>query len=49
MNERDRPPPVAGHRIARIDHRRAAMFGGAGLGGLRNTLWVIDLDSKVCM
>ena len=43
-----RPPPLAGHRIARIDQQRAAMFGGRGIHfKLSDDLWVIDLNERV--
>ena len=46
-----RPPPLGGHRMAKIDEERAAMFGGTGPGknGRSNDLWVLNLDQSVSL
>ena len=44
-----RPSPRGGHRMARIDDERAAMFGGKGEHDRNNELWVLNLDQNVSL
>ena len=45
----ERPPPCAGFSLTMIDPRRAVLFGGREEKGKSNDVYILDLQSMVCI
>jgi len=42
----DKPPPLTGHTFTKIDHHRAAVFGGF-FGNRTNDTYMLDMETWV--
>ena len=42
-----RPPPIDGHCMVRFDSHRAAMYGGTSGNTVLDSLYIVDLETRV--
>ena len=42
-----RPPPIGGHCMVRFDSHRAVVFGGTSGDIVLDSLYVVDLETRV--
>ena len=42
-----RPPPTGGHCMVRFDSHRAVLYGGTHEEEVLDTLYVVDLETRV--
>ena len=42
-----RPPPIGGHCMVRFDSHRAVMYGGTSRIKILDSLYVVDLETRV--